>query len=51
MNFCAAILILKKKENMQHFQCIMFYYFKKAKNTTETCKKTCALYGECAVTD
>ena len=29
----------------------MLYYFKKGKNTTETHKKICALYRECAVTD
>ena len=33
MNFCAAILILKMEENIQHFQCIMLYYFKKGKTT------------------
>ena len=49
----AAILILKMEENMQHFQCIMPYYFKKGKNTTEMQKKEkiCAVYGEGAVTD
>ena len=35
----------------QHFQCIMLYYFKKGKNTTETYKKICAVYGEGSVTD
>ena len=39
------------EENKQHFQHIMLYYFKKAKNTTETQKKICAVYGEAAVTD
>ena len=39
------------EENVQHFQCIMLYYFKKGKNTTETLKKTCAVYGGGAVTD
>ena len=29
----------------------MPYYFKKGKNTTETQKKICAVYGEGAVTD
>ena len=29
----------------------MFYYFKKGKNTSETQKKICAVYGEGAVTD
>ena len=52
MNFCVAILILKMEENMLHFQHIMFYYFKKAKNATETYKKNiCVVYGEGAVTD
>ena len=50
MNFCAAILILKIEEYMQHFQRVMLYYFKKGKNPTET-KKICAVYGEGAVTD
>ena len=39
------------EENTQHFQCIMLYYFKKDKNTTETHKKICAVCGEGAVTD
>ena len=51
MNFCAAILIVKMEENMQHFQHIILYYFKEGKNATETQKKTCAMYGEGAVTD
>ena len=51
MNFCVAILILKMEENKQHFRHIMLYYFKKGKNTTETQKKVCAVYGEGAVTD
>ena len=29
----------------------MLYYFKKVKNTTETQKTVCAVYGEGAVTD
>ena len=46
MNFCVAILILKMKENKQHFW-LMHYYFKKGKNTTEMQKKKiCAVYGE-----
>ena len=36
---------------MQHFWHIMLYYFKKAKNTTETQEKICAEYGEGALTD
>ena len=52
VNFCEAILILKMKENMQHFWHIMLYYFKKGKNATEThTKKICAAYEEGAVTD
>ena len=39
------------EEKKQHFQHIMFYYFKKGKNETETHKKICAVYGEGAVTD
>ena len=39
------------EENMQHFQHIMLYYFKKGKNTTEMQNKICAVYGEGAVTD
>ena len=53
MNFCVSILILKMEENMQHFQHIMLYYFKKGKNATEMqkTKKICAVYGEGAVAD
>ena len=52
MNFYADILILKMEENMQHFQHIMLYYFKKGKNASETeKKKICAVYGEGTVTD
>ena len=43
---CEAILILKMEENKQHFWCIMFYYLKKSKNTTETQKNICAVYKE-----
>ena len=39
------------EEKKQHFWHIMLYYFKKGKNTTETHKKICAVYGEGAVTD
>ena len=35
---------------MQHFWHIVLYYFKKGKKTTETQKKTCAVYGEGPVT-
>ena len=51
VNFCVAILILKMEEKKQHFRHIMLYYFKEGKNATETQKKTCAVYGEGAVTD
>ena len=37
--------------DMQHFQCIMLYYFKKGKIATEMQKKICAVCGEDAVTD
>ena len=47
MNFCAAILILKMEENMQHFWCVL----KKGKNWNAKKKKICAMYGEGAVTD
>ena len=47
VNFCAAILISKKEENI-HFWHNMLYYFKKGKNAT---KKICPVYGEAAVTD
>ena len=50
-NFCVAIFILRMGENMQLFWHIMLCYFKKGKNTTETQKKICAVYGEGAVTD
>ena len=50
LNFCVAILVLKMKENMQHFQHIMLYYFKKGKNATETQRKICTVCGEGAVT-
>ena len=38
---------------MQHFWHILLYHFKKGKNTIEMRKKkkTCAVYGEGAVTD
>ena len=39
------------KENTQHFQHIMLYYFKKGKNATEMQKEICAVYGEGAVTN
>ena len=51
MNFCVAILILRMEEDIQHFWCIMLYYFNKGKNTTETQEKICAVYGEGTVTD
>ena len=36
---------------MQHFQHTMLHYFKKGKNTSETHKKICVVYGEGAVTN
>ena len=49
--FCVTILVLKIEEKKQHFQHIMLYYLKKGKNTTETPKKICAMYGKGAVTE
>ena len=51
VNFYVAILILKMEENKQHFWHIMLYYLKKGKNTTETQKKICVVYGEGAGDD
>ena len=51
MNFCVAILILKIKENKQHFQHIMLYYFMKGKNTIEVQKRNCSVCGKGSVTD
>ena len=51
MNFCAAILILKMVENMQHFWHIMFFISRKVKIQLKHKKKICAVYGEGAVTD
>ena len=39
------------EENMQHFQYIVLYYFKKGKNTTEIQKMICAVYGESVMTN
>ena len=39
------------EEDMQHFWCIMPYYFKKGQNSIEMQRKICAVYGEGAVTD
>ena len=36
---------------MQHFQHTMLWCFKKGKNTAETQKKICPVYGEGAVTN
>ena len=38
------------EEDMQHFWCIMLYYFKKGKNATETQNKS-VVCGEGAVSD
>ena len=43
--------MLKMEEDMQHFWCIMLYYFKKDKNTTETKKDLRNICREGAVTD
>ena len=47
MNFCVAILILKMEENMQHFQHIMLYYFKKGENTAVMKKKKKKRFVHC----
>ena len=39
------------ENNMQHFQQILPYYFKRGKNTTETQKKICVVYGASGVSD
>ena len=40
------------EENVQHFQHVVLYYFKKGKNATEMQKKKiCAVYREGAVID
>ena len=36
LNFCVAIFILKMVGKEQHFWLIIFYYFKKGENITET---------------
>ena len=51
VNFCAAILILKMEEDMQHFGILCFIISRKVKNTTEMQKNICAVYGKGAVTD
>ena len=38
------------EENMQCYQCIMLYFFKKGKNATERQKNICAVCGEGAKT-
>ena len=42
---------IEERGKKQHFCHAVLYYFKKGKNTTETQKKICAVYGEGAVTD
>ena len=37
--------------DMQHFWCIILYYFKKSKTTTEMQNNICSVYGEGTVTD
>ena len=39
------------EEDLQHFWCLMLYYFRKGKNATEMQKKICAVYKEGSVTD
>ena len=49
--FLCSHFNIEDGRNMQHFQPIIVYYFKKGKNATETHKKICAVYGEGAVSD
>ena len=49
--FLCSRFNIENRGEKQHFRHIMLYYFKKGKNTTETQKKICALYGEGARTD
>ena len=51
VNFCAAILILKMEEDMQHFGILCFIISRKVKMQLKCTKKICAVYGEGAVTD
>ena len=39
VNFCAAVLTLKVEEDMQHFWCVMLYYFMGGKNTVKHRKR------------
>ena len=41
---------IEDEENTSHFWHVMLYYFKKGKNTTETQRKICAMYGKVAMT-
>ena len=51
-SLCSYFLILKMEEDIQHFLCIMLYYFKKDNNATEIKKKKiCVVYREGAMTD
>ena len=49
--FLCSHFNIEDGRNRQHFCHIMLYYFMKGKNATEIQKKTCAVYGEGAVTD
>ena len=49
VNFCATILIFKMEESMQYLWHIMFYYFKKGKNSTNANKDVCSVWRRCCV--
>ena len=51
MNFCVAILILKMEEKSNIFSLLCFIISRKIKTQMKHKKKTCAVYGEGAVTD
>ena len=51
VNFCAAILMLKMEENMQHFRQLGFIILRKVKTQLKHTEKICAVCGEGAVTD
>ena len=49
--FLCSHFNIEDGRNKATFWHIMLYYFKKGKNTTETQKKICAMYGKGTVTD
>ena len=49
VNFCVAILILTREENIQHFRHIVLCYFEKGKNATEPRRRkgVCRVWRRC----